>query len=86
MGKQIIDILRLVHNINAMKIKNIGARGEIWTPEGLLPVAFEATAIPDYATLANMSPGMLELNIHGNYFEVSLTELVWNGKLQLMTK
>ena len=86
MGKQIIWILRLVHIIDAVNIKKFGARGEIWTPEGLLPVAFEATAIPDYATLATISPGMLELNIHGNYFEVSLTEQIWNGKLQLMTK
>jgi len=28
---------------------------------------------------------MLELNIHGNYFEVSLTEQPWNGKLLSMT-
>jgi hypothetical protein len=25
---------------------------------------------------------MLELNVHGNYFEVSLGEQIWNGKLQ----
>ena len=72
-------------NGNTRRRKESWRQGRDLNSRGIAPSGFRGhrnTGLcdPGYSIL-----DMLELNIHGNYFEVSLTEESWNGKLLSMT-
>ena len=75
-----------MHYNNAMKTQQKWRQGRDLNSRGIAPSGFRGHRNTGLCDPGCLSPDMLELNIHGNYFEVSLDERIWNGKLQLMTK
>ena len=73
-------------NENTRRRKEFWRQGRDLNSRGIAPSGFRGHRNTGLCDLGYNSLDMLELNVHGNYFEVSLTELIWNGKLQLMAK
>ena len=73
-------------NGNARRRKEFWRQGRDLNSRGIAPSGFRGHRNTGLCDPGCLSPDMLELNVHGNYFEVSLDERIWNGKLQLMTK
>ena len=73
-------------NENTRRRKEFWRQGRDLNSRGISPSGFRGHRNTGLCDPGCLYPDMLELNIHGNYFEVSLTERIWSGKLQLMIK
>ena len=72
------------HCCNVMR--KFWRQGRDLNSRGIAPSGFRGHRNTGLCDPGCLYPDVLELNIHGNYFEVSLTERIWSGKLQLMIK
>ena len=73
-------------NGNARRRKEFWRQGRDLNSRGIAPSGFRGHRNTGLCDPGCLPPDMLELNVHGNYFEVSLNERIWNGRLQSMTK
>ena len=75
-------------NLNRRGNRNARRREEFWrqgrdlNSRGIAPSGFRGHRNTGLCDLGCNSLDMLELNIHGNYFQVTLGEQIWNGKLR----
>ena len=66
----------------ARRRKGSWRQGRDLNSRGIAPSGFRGHRNTGLCDLGCNSLDMLELNIHGNYFQVSLGEQIWNGKLR----